>query len=307
MSAAGRRPPPSRRRPAAPPRRAAAQARRPATRSRRPAPQSGRRAPSSDLGLRLAVAVPAAIVAVVAIWTSAQTFLLLLAAVGLVALHELYALVGSARPVRIAGFVALLAVLLAGDLGSERQILLVALVALPLTFLLHVARPPQGNVVGAVGSTLLGVYWIALPLGCAMLLRHLPHGAAIVTDVAVGTFLGDTGAYLVGRAIGRRPLALALSPNKTREGLIGGIVIGTFAVYAAGWWQDWLSGGQALALGVAVALAAPVGDLFESAVKRAAGTKDSGTLFGAHGGALDRIDAVLFSAVAGYFVWRSFA
>jgi phosphatidate cytidylyltransferase len=73
--------------------------------------------------------------------------------------------------------------------------------------------------------------------------------------------------------------------------------------WAAGLYQDWLTHGQALILGAAVGAAAPLGDLFESAIKRDAGTKDAGTLFGAHGGALDRLDAAFFTLVAGYYVW----
>ena len=75
------------------------------------------------------------------------------------------------------------------------------------------------------------------------------------------------------------------------------------ATWAAGLYQDWLSHGQALILGAAIGLAAPIGDLFESQVKRDAGTKDAGTLFGAHGGALDRLDAAFFTLVTGYYVW----
>jgi phosphatidate cytidylyltransferase len=135
------------------------------------------------------------------------------------------------------------------------------------------------------------------------MLRELPHGDGIVIDVLVGTFLGDTGAYLGGRAIGATPLAPRISPNKTLEGLLVGVVVAVAAVWFAGLYQDWLSGTDAILLGLAVAVAGPLGDLFESYLKRDAGTKDTGRLFGAHGGALDRLDAVLFTAVAGYYVW----
>jgi phosphatidate cytidylyltransferase len=77
-------------------------------------------------------------------------------------------------------------------------------------------------------------------------------------------------------------------------------------VWIAGRYQDWLPGSHALVLGLGVALVAPLGDLFESFVKREAATKDSGGLFGPHGGALDRLDAVLFAAVAGYYIWAAY-
>ena len=73
------------------------------------------------------------------------------------------------------------------------------------------------------------------------------------------------------------------------------------ATWLAGTYQDWLSGTDAILLGIGVALVAPLGDLFESYVKRDAGTKDTGRLFGAHGGALDRLDAIFFSVVTGYY------
>jgi phosphatidate cytidylyltransferase len=81
--------------------------------------------------------------------------------------------------------------------------------------------------------------------------------------------------------------------------MLGAVV----AVFIAGLYQTWLTQGDALLLGVAVAALWPLGDLFESLVKRDAGVKDSGTLFGAHGGALDRLDAALFTVVVGYYVW----
>jgi phosphatidate cytidylyltransferase len=123
--------------------------------------------------------------------------------------------------------------------------------------------------------------------------------------VLVATFVGDTAAYLGGRLIGRRPLAPSISPNKTVEGLACGIALGVAGAWFAGLYQDWLSGVDALVIGAAAACVGPVGDLFESALKRGAHTKDTGRLFGPHGGALDRLDAVLFTAVAGYWVWRA--
>jgi phosphatidate cytidylyltransferase len=84
------------------------------------------------------------------------------------------------------------------------------------------------------------------------------------------------------------------------------MVFAVLGVWIAHLYQDWLPGGHALVLGLGVALVAPVGDLFESFIKREAHTKDTGRIFGAHGGALDRLDAVLFAAVVGYYIWSAY-
>jgi phosphatidate cytidylyltransferase len=166
-------------------------------------------------------------------------------------------------------------------------------------------RPDTKGATVAVAGTLLGVFWIGLAFAHAVLLRELPHGNGIVIDVLVGTFLGDTAAYVGGRLFGRRPLAPLISPNKTLEGLFCGMFIAVLAVFFAGIYQSWLTPGDALLLGVVVAVLGPIGDLFESLVKRNSGIKDTGVVFGAHGGALDRLDAVIFTIVAGYYVWVS--
>jgi phosphatidate cytidylyltransferase len=206
-----------------------------------------------------------------------------------------------AHPVRLAGFIGLGALLGAARYGGPDSVLLALAVTVPLTFLL-IQLQPRGGAPG-IAVTMLGLGWVGVALAHAVMLRELPHGDGIVIDVLVGTFLGDTGAYLGGRAIGATPLAPRISPNKTLEGLLVGVVVAVAAVWFAGLYQDWLSGTDAILLGLAVAVAGPLGDLFESYLKRDAGTKDTGKLFGAHGGALDRLDAVLFTAVAGYYVW----
>jgi phosphatidate cytidylyltransferase len=262
-----------------------------------------RRNTGSDLAARIFAALPAIAFAIAIVWAGGLVFALGLIALGLVCLHELYNMFDRAHPMRLAGFLSLIGMLLAAHYGGREDLLLALVLSLPLTFLLIVAVR-RGGAPG-VSVTMLGIFWIGLALGHAVLLRDLPHGNAIVVDVLVGTFLGDTGAYLGGRAIGSTPLAPRISPNKTWEGLGVGIIVAVIATWCAGLYQDWLSGPQALLLGFAIALTAPLGDLFESYLKRDAGTKDTGTLFGAHGGALDRLDAVLFTAVAGFYVWTA--
>ena len=255
-----------------------------------------------DLGPRIVWAIPGIAFALFIVISGGWIFAAGAGLLGLVCLHELYRMYDRVRPVRLAGFLALIGIVVAAQAGDERQVLLVLVAAFPLAFLLGLATP-NPRLTAAMSLTLLGVFWVGLAIAHAIMLRELPHGGGIIIDVLVGTFIGDSGAYMGGRTFGRRRLAPHISPNKTVEGLLIGIVVAVLATWVAGLYQDWLTHGQALLLGLAVALAAPLGDLFESKVKRDAGTKDTGGLFGAHGGALDRLDAVFFTLVAGYYVW----
>ena len=260
---------------------------------------------SSDLGARIAAGVPAALFAIFIVASGGPVFAAGAALLGLICLHELYAMYGHLRPARLAGFLGLLGLVVAALVGDTYHVLLVLAASVALVFLLTVAGPSLAGGTAGMAITLLGVAWIGVAIAHAVMLRELPHGGGIVADVLVGTFVGDTGAYFGGRALGRQKLAPRLSPNKTVEGLAAGIVTAVLAVWIAGLYQDWLSGTDALLLGLGVALAAPLGDLFESFIKRDAGTKDTGRLFGAHGGALDRLDAILFTLVVGYYVWNA--
>jgi phosphatidate cytidylyltransferase len=279
------------------PRRRPPQQRRPAKRRRR------RSRGRSDLGARIIVALPAIAFAVFITAEGGLVFTIGLIVVGAVCMAELYKLMGRANPAPLAGYLALIGLLLAAHYGDEFQILLVYVASVPLTFFVAVASPRRENIAWGIAATLLGITWIGLALAHAVLLRQLHHGGALVVGVLIGTFVGDTCAYLGGRAWGSRPLAPRISPNKTWEGLIAGILGGTLAFWGFEVaYQQYTRGTNALIIGLAVALAAPIGDLFESLIKRDLNVKDTGTLFGPHGGALDRLDAVFFTAVTGYYV-----
>ena len=269
--------------------------------------RAGRRNVRSDLGARILVALPAALAVILLNAAGGIVWTVALIAVGCLCLHELSELTRAVRPVRLAAFLGLAGLLVAALYGTQFHMVLAAAAVVPVLFALTAWGPSREHATLAMATTLFGVYWIGFALAHAVLLRELPHGDAIVIDVLVGTFLGDTGAYLGGRAFGRRPLAPRISPNKTIEGLAIGMATAVAAVFLAGLYQDWLSSTDALLLGAAVAIAAPIGDLFESFVKRDLGFKDSGKAFGAHGGALDRVDAALFAAVVGYYVWYALA
>ena len=260
-----------------------------------------RRRQRSDLGGRVLVAIPAILFAIIIVGSGGPVFAAGLAILGVIALSELYTLMARVRPVNVAGILALLGLVAAAHWGGPKQVLMVLVAAVPVTFFLSFLRPRRANVSWAIAATLFGVLWIGLAIAHAIFLRQLPHGDGLLIDVLVGTFLGDTAAYFGGRFYGRRPLAPTVSPNKTVEGLVVGILGGTLAFWCAGLYQDWLSGLDALLIGFLVAIAAPVGDLFESLIKRDLDVKDTGKLFGAHGGVLDRLDAVFFTVVVGYY------
>jgi phosphatidate cytidylyltransferase len=253
---------------------------------------------------RVVQAIPAIVFAVVIVAEGGIVFTLGVIAVGVLCLHELYRMMRRAAPIDLAGFLALAALCLTALYGRRDQLVLVLVLAVLVTFLLALVRPRRRDVAWGMAATVLGIMWIGIALSHAILLRELPHGGGLMLDTLIGTFIGDTAAYFGGRAWGRRRLAPQISPNKTVEGLITGIIGGTaaFWLFGLGYQHEWFHGGDRLIIGLAVACVAPIGDLFESFIKRDLGVKDTGRFFGAHGGALDRLDAVLFSVVAAYYV-----
>lgn len=256
---------------------------------------------SADLRARILVAIPAVAFAIFIVTQGGLIFAAGVILLGCVAMNELYTLMRRARPIDLAGYMALIAIVLLALYEERADVLIALAAAFPVVFLLALARARLDNVSWGIAATIFGILWIALPFAHAVFLRELPHGEGLLIDVLVATFLGDTGAYLVGRSWGRRRLAPDISPNKTVEGMVGGVLTATFAFWAAGLYQDWLSGPDALLLGFLVALTAPVGDLFESVIKRDLAVKDTGRMFGVHGGVLDRLDAVFFTVVVGYY------
>ena len=147
-----------------------------------------------------------------------------------------------------------------------------------------------------------GMLYIGLTLSFLVLTRMLPQGEWLIFFVLLVTWAGDTGAYYVGTVWGQHPLAPRISPKKTVEGLVGGLIASTATAYLAHWWfmQD-LSGLDCLILAIIITLTGLWGDLAESAIKRSVGAKDSGGVLPGHGGMLDRLDSLLFSTPAFYY------
>ncbi len=227
---------------------------------------------------------------------------------GLLALHELYAMARSLRPIVLGGYAGLILTLLGAQLGGTTWLLagiLSTFVAMLLVFFVSSARQ---NAVAGFAVTLLGVAWVGGGLAHFMLVRDIPvDGRLLVFTILITVFADDTAAFFVGRTVGRHRLAPVISPGKSIEGFIGGTVAGVAVTFFALYEQDVVSTGESLVLGLVIALAATLGDLFESAVKRDLGVKDSGRLLGGHGGVLDRVDSLLWAGPAAYFALLALA
>jgi phosphatidate cytidylyltransferase len=269
-----------------------------------PTPRPSRR---SETIARVAWVVPWIAFAIFIVVVGEALFAVAMVALACIGCAELFRMTAAAKPFLPVGFAVVAGLILAAHFGSARSMGVALVAAFPLMFLLAISRSSLKNVTYAMAVTVLAIGWIGVPFAHAVLLRDLPdHGAALLIDVLVATFLADTCAYGGGRLFGRRRLAPTLSPNKTVEGLIAGFIGGTMGFWFAGLYQDWLAGIDALIMGACVGVLAAVGDLFESMIKRDLDVKDSGRIFGPHGGLLDRLDAVLFTVVAGYYLSVAF-
>ena len=230
----------------------------------------------------------------------------LAAVAAVLALHEYSMMIRSLRPLILAAYAGALTSLLGAQLGGLEWIVAGFIATIPLAFFLHWIASTRQSATVAISSTVLGAAWIGLGLAHLLLLRDIPlNGRLAIFTVLLAIFAGDIAAFFAGRLLGRHKLAPAISPGKTWEGFVAGTVATVFVTFVALYKQDYVSIGDSLILGAVIAVAGPVGDLFESAIKRDMQVKDSGRILGGHGGVLDRLDAPLFAAVASYYVLRA--
>ena len=261
----------------------------------------------SETAERVVIVIPWIVFAIVIIAVGDLLFTASLVVLAALGLREFFRMTEAERPLALPAYATAAAMIIAAHYGSAFHILMVFAFSFPLLFAFAAARESHRNISASIAFTLLGVAWMGLGFSHAVLLRDLDvHGGALLIDVLVATFIGDTAAYGAGRLFGSRKITPRISPNKTLEGLIGGFLGATMGFWFAGLYQDWLPGLDALVMGMVIGLVAPVGDLFASLLKRDLQIKDTGSLFGVHGGLIDRLDAVLFTVVAGYYLSVAF-
>lgn len=258
-----------------------------------------------NLVVATGVGVGIAAVALFLFYLGPKFALLLVIAILVIAIGELQAALQRAgyRPATLFGLaVAAFYPIAVYWQGVEAYPLLAVLtVVTALTWHL-VGADGDARVVESVGVTLFGIAWVVGTGSFAALLLSLPDGTGMVITAVLAAVAYDVGGLLIGRTFGSRPFSDA-SPNKTVEGLLGGMVASLFVVFLVGLFglHPWADMGAALKIGIFAALAAPLGDLCESLVKRDLGIKDMGNLLPEHGGLLDRFDGLLFVLPAVYF------
>jgi phosphatidate cytidylyltransferase len=173
--------------------------------------------------------------------------------------------------------------------------------------ILFFSLAPRRHALANAAITTLGMAWVGM-LAFAILIAGGPHPVAHIIFLVLVIASNDVGGYFVGRSFGRRPLAPNVSPNKTLEGFIGGLVLSAMVAAVLAVFPPWEEIGITRALVTAglIGILAPIGDLAESMVKRNLGVKDMGSVLPGHGGMLDRIDGFLFAVPAAYILFRGF-
>lgn len=174
-------------------------------------------------------------------------------------------------------------------------------IACLFTFVLQMTRRDGSQAIASIAATLFGLFYIAWFLSFSIKLKFLPDGSLLVVFLVVVTKLGDIGAYLVGRAIGRHSLIPRISPKKTVEGTIGGLLFSLAGALASRSYLPLFSFQHLIVLGSLLGVIGQVGDLAESLLKRDCGAKDSGSNLSGFGGFLDLLDSLLFTTPIFYF------
>ena len=286
----------------------------------------------SDLAKRLA---SSAVLIPFILWTIAQGGLFYLAvviAIGLLAQHEFYGLIvdKGAKPIHSVGLGFGAAVILVAYFGNEYQAMLLMTASLLVVMVAQLGKNEIQEAMASISGTFFGVFYVAWLLSHAVLLRkfdvaasaHYDPALLVTLNITPGsgiffmvytlvTVVGcDVGAYFAGSAWGRIKLAPQISPNKSVEGALGGVIAGglfglaTKLVFDA-FWPDWsaaLPWSVALGFGFLLCVVGIIGDLVESLLKRDAEVKDTGALLPGMGGVLDRIDAPLLGLPTMYYL-----
>ena len=258
-----------------------------------------------DIGAAVGVGVAIAAVALVMFKLGNATTLALAVVVVTLAAMEAFAVLRKAgyQPATLLGLSATVSLMLATYNKGVAAFPLVVALTVVFAFLWYLVEVVRARPTINVAVTLFGFLWVGVLGSFASLMLTYPdrHGIAFLLGAVVCTVAYDVGGLFFGSQMGTRPLMPRISPNKTWEGLIGGMSTAVIAGVLVGFVHPWTPG-KGFVLGLVVAAVAPLGDLCESMVKRDIGIKDMGSILPGHGGILDRFDALLFVLPAVYYL-----
>lgn len=271
------------------------------------------------LGKRIATALIGIPVSVLIIHYGQWLFAIAVTMLALLSWQEFSNMLGKSQILvwRKLGFLAIISLLVCSWLGNTQEILFIFFF-FSLIILLKPVFSKDTSIMQNVAFSVLGLSYIGLGFSYLILLRFIDNQTLITTFLGrlstgetylwlafVGTWASDTFAYFTGSLIGKHKLCPEISPGKTVEGSLGGL-LGSIAVVLGIGMVISITPQHAFALGALVGIAAPAGDLVESALKRFTGVKDSGALLPGHGGVLDRFDSILFTVPVVYYYVNGF-
>jgi phosphatidate cytidylyltransferase len=263
----------------------------------------------SNLISRLLVGVIGLPLVLGLVWLGGWWLTVLVLVAGVVAVHEFVTVARPLRPLAPALYLGVALALVLAETSGVVWMLGGVLSTFVLAFAASALAKTRAPSTVAIGATVLGAGWIGFGLGHLLLLRDVHHhGRLLAFTILLTVWAADTFAYFGGKLLGRHKLAPTLSPGKTWEGFVIGSIAGVFVSFVALYdtRHTYLRVWEAILLGLVVVLAAVVGDLFESMLKRDMQVKDTGRLLGGHGGIIDRVDALLFAGPAAYYLLLGF-
>jgi len=265
------------------------------------------------LAKRVLVVVVLLPIGLVLIWLGGWAYALLIALILGLAAREYVQMfrIGGYQPSKILVIVGTLALAIGRmfDQFESAPWIVSALVLVSMSYHLFAYERGRDQAGTDFAITLAGVLYFGWIGGYLISMRELPEGMWWVLLALPAVWLADSGAYFVGRSIGKHSLSPRLSPKKTWEGYFGGVLVGILGTAGLAYlWGLWIGPISAITpingaiLGLVLSVITPLGDLGESMFKRQVGVKDSGNLLPGHGGAFDRIDSWLWAGVLGYYV-----
>jgi phosphatidate cytidylyltransferase len=265
-----------------------------------------REASRSDFGARVATGLVLVVFLFGSLFVGGEAMAVFIGVMALIGIGELYVTLRRLefRPLTILGYAGAAGVLAAAWFHGPVAVPIGVAAATVLVFFVYAFAPAREDALADGALTVLGIGWVAGTMAFAYPILRVDDFRPLVLALVLATVAMDVGAYSIGRTMGRRALAPVLSPNKSVEGLIGGAIFALAAGAGFAAYHEAFELIDGIAVGLVVVLAAPLGDLVESMIKRSLGVKDMGTILPGHGGVLDRVDAFLFVLPAVWVLYQ---